>query len=151
MGKNRTTSSNFVDWVLTQLRSAIPAEWNEKVPVFDERELNLEQLVSQAVNSGLGACVVASLPTFRKEGMSEPGNTLYRVSVEVGVMHNATLAPELPSSELAEALFRAFVGAEYETAGGILCHRVGADTLTQNATKGKLLHQFTVYFVVDMG
>lgn len=144
-------SRNFVDWVLTRLRAAIPAAWAEQVPVYDERELDLEQLVGQAVNSGLGACVVASLPSFRKEGPGDPGNTLYRVSVEVAVMHNATLAPELPSAELTEDLFRAFVGAEWETAGGILSYRVGADTLTLSATKGKLLHEFTVYCVLDMG
>lgn len=142
-------SSKFADWVVQRITHAIPAEWRESVPVYNERELNFDQHIQQSVNKGLGACFAVSLPRISKEGDNSPGNTQYRLQLEVGLTHNAGLSPALNSQELAEVVFRAFVGAEYYS-GGILAYDVAADNLTGTSTGVSQTHVFSVYFILTL-
>lgn len=139
----------FMDWVVERLRSAIPAEWADKVHLHDDRETDLAELIFQNLNEGTGCCVAVSFPHVRKEGDPAPSNTQYRVQVEVGVVHNAVLLPELSSHALAETLFRAFVGAEYEC-GGFLAYDVGADNLNSTVNGAKQTHLFSVSYTITI-
>lgn len=142
-------TKRFADWVVARVRAAIPEEWRADVPVYDERELDLAQRINEAVNGGCGACWAVSMPTLRQEGDSAPGNTQYRVQVEIGLTHNAGLKSELDSLALAETVFRAFVGAEFD-AGGFLAYDVGADSLMSDANGMKLTHVFSVHYILTI-
>ena len=147
--KMKPISTAFMDWVVARLRAALPAEVAENVLVFDDRESDLEGLIFKAVNKGTGCCVAVSLPSLQKEGDPAPSNTQYRVQVEVGVVHNAVLLPELSSHQLAETLFRAFVGAEFE-AGGIMPFDISADNLSSTINRGEQTHIFSVSYTITL-
>lgn len=132
-----------MDWVVARVRAAIPAEWREVVHVHDDRETDLAELIAQNLNEGTGCCAAVSFPALRKEGDPAASNTQYRVQVEIGVVHNAVLLPELDSHALTETLFRAFVGAEFE-GGGFLSFDVGADNLSSTINGAKQTHLFSV-------
>lgn len=138
-----------MDWVVARVRAAIPADVAENVLVFDDRESDLEGLIFKAVNKGTGCCVAVSLPSLQKEGDPAPSNTQYRVQVEVGVVQNAVLLPELSSHQLAETLFRAFVGAEFEC-GGFLAFDVSADNLSSIIRGSEQTHIFSVSYTLTL-
>ena len=142
-------SHSFLDWVVARLKEAIPAELKADVPVYDDRSIDLPQLIAKAVNKGLGACVAVSLPGLSKEGDPEPSNTQYRVTVEVGVAHNAAVKSDLNSHALAETLFRSFAGAEFHS-GGVMAFDVGVDDLHSTVQNAHLTHLFSVYYTLTI-
>lgn len=139
----------FMDWVVARVRAAIPTEWREVVHVHDDRETDLAELIFKNINTGTGCCAAVSLPSLRKEGDNAASNTQYRVQVEIGVVHNATLLPSLNSHALTETLFRSFVGAEFES-GGFLSFDVGADNLSSTIDGSQQTHLFSVSYTLTI-
>lgn len=141
-------TAKFADWVEQRVLEALPAEL-KSLPVLDERKKDLKQNIQKSIASGLQACVALSAPAMQKDGDSSFGNTQFRVQVEVALMSNFVLNKAFNSYELAEHLFRSFVGAEFMS-GPVCAYDVGVDSLSTMPEGSKVMHTFSVYTVVTL-
>lgn len=141
-------STDFCDWLKARL-----VEYSDGVlaadNVYDERFVNLEMVIKQAVNSGLGCCVVMSTPSLRQADGNSPDDTRYAASVEVAIMHNAALSPEVDSVTLSESIFRRLAAAHFELRPEFPPN-VRAESLQHTLNKAKWLHQFTITYTLTI-
>lgn len=144
----KSITATFADWVEKKVLEALPEEL-KALPVLDERKKDLKQSIQKSIASGLQSCIALSTPAMQKEGDASFGNTQFRVQVEVALMSNFVLNKAFNSYELAEHLFRSFVGAEFMS-GPICAYDVGVDSLTTMPEGSKVLHTFSVYTVVTL-
>ena len=135
-------STAFADWVSARLVEASAGVLDAGL-VFDERKTDLSAAIRQAVNGKLGCCVAMRAPSISGADGSNADDTQYAVSIDVAVMHNAALSPELDSLTLSEHLFRQFAGVQFATLAG-MPNNVRADNLSHELNGTKWLHLFTI-------
>lgn len=138
-------TQRFLDWAKARAAELLAPELTADT-VLDERELDLGQLIAQRVNEGLGCCVVLRLPALNHDGSTHPDNVQQTLSVDIALLHNAVLAPEVDSLQLAERLYRGFSGADFELNYVGHCANVRATGFRGSVARGKKTYTFTIYF-----
>lgn len=138
-------SKEFCDWVKARL-----VEYSEGVLapelIFDERQTDLGMAIKQAVNSKLGCCVVLRAPRITQADGNSPDDTRYTINLDVAVLHNAALSPQVDSVLLSEELFARFAGAEFMLPS-FMPRNVRADNLSHELQGTKWTHVFTTNYI----
>ena len=139
-------SAEFCDWLKSRL-----VEYSEGVlaadNVYDERHTNLGMAIKQAVNSGLGCCVVMSTPSLRQADGNRADDTRYTASIEVAIMHNAALSPEVDSVTLSESIFRRLAATHFALRPEFPPN-VRAESLQHTLNTTKWMHQFVITYTL---
>lgn len=137
-------SGDFVSWVLERCQERSGGKLMRGANLFDERDAELGTKVQKALNQKLMLAVAVSVPRLERLDRSGADDTVQVCSVEVGIVRSALSKED--SLVLAEKLYRAFSGADWQPAGGPDCGPcdVSADSLFTEVTAKAMSHSFTV-------
>lgn len=141
-------STAFCDWLKARLVEYSDGVLSAEL-VYDERHLDLGMAIRKAVNGGIGCCVVMSAPSLRQADGNSPDDTRYNVDVEVAIMHNAALSPNVDSVTLSESIFRRLAATHFELRTEFPPN-VRADALNHTLNATKWLHQFTITYTLTI-
>lgn len=136
-------SCDFMDWVVAACIAQSEGALSE-ANVFDERDLSLWQKIQQELAGALGYACAVSLPEARRVYAERADDTIYRLTVNVGITCNRAVC-EVDIYSLAEHLFAFFAGAQYGVEGN-MCANVTADDLGIQADKTRLTCTFCVSY-----
>lgn len=145
-----SVSGEFVSWVLERAEVCSGGKLLRGANLFDERDTELATKVQRALTTGLQMAAAVSVPTLERVSRAMPDDTVQRCTVEVGVVRSALSKED--SLELAERLYQAFSGAEWQPAGGCGtgCCDVAADSLHTEVTSKAMSHSFEVSTVFNI-
>lgn len=142
-------SGEFVTWVLGRCQAEAGGVLVLGENLFDERDMDLGTKVQRALNEGLRMAAAVSVPRLDRTERRSADDTAQRCTVEVAIVRSS-LSAEVDSLALAERLYLAFSGAEWEPAGGrgIGCCDVAADSLRTEVTAKSMAHSFEVSTII---
>lgn len=137
-------SGEFVSWVLERCQEVSGGKLMRGANLFDERDAELGAKVKRALSQGLQLAVAVSVPRLERVDRGRADDTMQRCSVEVGIVRSSLSKED--SLVLAEVLYRAFSGADFQPPGGAgdgPCD-VAADSLVTEVTAKAMSHSFEV-------
>lgn len=143
-------SGEFAAWVLGRCEDVSCGELVLGVSLFDERDFSLGERVKLALGKGLRCAAAVGVPRLERVDRRSADETVQRCTVEVGIVRSA-LSP-VDSLALAERLYLAFSGAEWQPAGGfgVGCCDVAADGLRTEVTGKAMSHSFEVSTTINI-
>lgn len=143
-------SGEFAEWVLERCQDEAGGELVLGESLFDERDFQLGERVKLALGKGLRVAAAVSVPRLERVDRRSADETVQRCTVEVGIVRSA-LSP-VDSLGLAERLYMAFSGADWQPAGGfgIGCCDVAADGLRTEVTSKAMSHSFEVSAMINI-
>lgn len=137
----------FIDWIVRTCKAASEGMLTD-ANVHDERNLNMDEMVMQSFQKGLGYCCAVSKASITPTYGTDADDTVQRCTVKVAIIRNALLC-KTDTTPLAEHLYTRFSAGSMGDVPGIGTPDVGARNFRATVTKGCTIDEFEVYYDIQ--